>query len=178
MQYLYITDYLDWLGNKFANVGAQPPIEDGQGRPDWALELIARHPGDLFDKLKKHDVLAWSRAKQVARWDKDKFLEQDLEGIRTRVEATSARAYLMRNFYIHSGKADRNAALAVTLPSFAELLRLSLGFVMDAEGEQAAVSARLAMLRARQLAFDYGKRGVRGPEALADAMDLRLKQEP
>jgi hypothetical protein len=84
----------------------------------------------------------------------------------------------MRNFYIHSGKADRNAALAVTLPSFAELLRLSLGFVMDAEGEQAAVSARLAMLRARQLAFDYGKRGVRGPEALADAMDLRLKQEP
>jgi hypothetical protein len=176
LQYLYITDYLDWLGERFISLGVEPALGEGQGRPDWALETIARHSGNLFPRLREHDVLAWARAKQVARWDEDRFLERDLDAVRAKIEATTARAYLMRNFFIHAGKTDRSAALAVTLPAFAELLRLSLGFVLESEAEP-SVSARLAMLRARQLAFDYRNGNADGPGALADAVGLPWRQE-
>ena len=177
LQYLYITDYLDWLGERFVSLGVEPPIEEGQGRPDWALEMVARHGGTLFPRLREHDVLAWARAKQVARWDEDRFLQQDLDAVRAKIEATTARAYLMRNFFIHAGKTDRSAALAVTLPAFAELLRLSLGFVLESDDPEPSVSARLAMLKARQLAFDYRNGNAEGPGALADAVGLPWREE-
>lgn len=170
-QYLYITDQLEWLGNKFSALEVEPIREGGQSYADWALHLIAEHSDTLFPKLKDQDVVAWARASQVARWDKNQYLYKDLLDVRERVEAACARAYLIRNFYIHAGRTDRSAAIAVALPIFAELLRISLGFSLQSEAEP-VVSARLAMLRARQLGFDYKERDVSGPAALADATGL------
>lgn len=170
-QYLYLTDQLEWLGERLETLGVEPERETGQSHAEWALILIAEHSGTLFDSLKTEDAVAWTRASQVARWDKNQYLNADLREVRERVEAACARAYLIRNFYIHSGRADRNAALAVALPVFAELLRISLGFALQSDTEP-VVSARLAMLRARQLGFDYKERDVSGPAAFADATDL------
>jgi hypothetical protein len=172
-QYLYLTDQLEWLGTRFEALGVEPAREASQSMAEWTLSTIVEHSATLFPKLKAEDAVAWTRASQVARWDENQYLHADLLEVRERVEAACARAYLIRNFYIHSGRADRSAAIAVALPVFAELLRISLGFAMQSKTEP-VVSARLAMLRVRQLGFDYKERDVSGPSALAEAINPNL----
>jgi hypothetical protein len=174
-EFLYLRDCLDALAERFAAAGAQPAMEAGQDEAEWALDLIANHGPALFKRLKKRDALAWARAKQIARWDDDRFLYSDLASVRERVESACARAYLIRNFYIHAGQSARSGAIAVTLPIFAELLRISLGFALGSNPDKPIVSARLATLRARQLAFDYKERDVSGPEALAETIGLERR---
>jgi hypothetical protein len=175
-QFLYLTDRLDWLGRRLDALGIEPEIRAEQSYPDWALELIDSDEDGLFKQLKGEDALAWARARQIARWKTDKYLQHDLQAVRKRVEAVCARAYLIRNFYIHSGRADRSAALAVTLPVFAELLRLSLGFALQSKSEP-VVSARLAMLRARQLAFEFGTNEEENLEALAEMTNIDWSED-
>jgi hypothetical protein len=166
-QFLYLGDRLEWLGERFEALGVAPVRSAEQSHADWALERVDEDDGALAEFLRKADPLVWARAVQVGRWNSDKHLEHDLRDVRKRVEAVSARAYLIRNFYIHAGKAERSAALAVTLPVFAELLRLSLGFALKADMEP-VVSARLAMLRARQLAFQFETQATTDLGAVAE----------
>lgn len=174
-EFTYLTDRLEWLGQRLEIFKVQPEREPGQRMAEWALELVTNQPETLLPTLKVTDPLAWLRAEQVARWKEDRFLHRDLMDVRERVEAVCARAYLIRNFYIHSGRAKRSAALAVTLPVFAELLRVSLGFALQSDAEP-VVSARLAMLRARQLAFEYKEEDAANLSALAETASLRQKQ--
>jgi hypothetical protein len=176
IQFIYLTDRLDWLGERFELLELEPEASAEQTPGDWALELVDGADGKFFDELKVSDPLVWARAQQVARWNKDEYLQRDLQTVRKRVETVCARAYLIRNFYIHSGRADRSAALAVTLPVFAELLRLSLGFALQSKGEP-VVSARLAMLRARQLGFHFKTNDEHDLAALAEATDVDWKDD-
>jgi len=174
-QFLFLTDRLDWLGERFEELEIEPERAVEQAHADWALDLIdTDEEGTLVEQLKSSDPLVWMRAKQIARWKDDKHLYRDLLAVRTRVEAVCARAYLIRNFHIHSGSAERSVALAVTLPVFAELLRLSLGFALQSKGEP-VVSARLAMLRARQLAFEFKEEEAVDLKAVAKATETDWK---
>jgi hypothetical protein len=175
-QFLYLTDRLEWLGERFEKLGVEPERGVEQTRADWALGLLdTDEESTVVEQLKSSNPLAWARAKQIARWKDDKHLQRELRDVRERVAAVCARAYLIRNFHIHAGSAERSAALAVTLPVFAELLRLSLGFGL--QSSEPVVSARLAMLRARQLAFDFKEAETDDLKAIARATDVDWRAE-
>ncbi len=170
-QFLYLTDRLEELGERLEAIGVEPKRGVEQTHADWVLGLLDADDGHtVVERLKSSDPLVWARAKQVARWKDDKHLQRELLDVKTRVAAVCARAYLIRNFHIHAGSAERSAALAVTLPVFAELLRLSLGFGL--QSSEPVVSARLAMLRARQLAFEFKEAETGDLKAVAKATDV------
>jgi len=91
-------------------------------------------------------------------------MASELTAVRTRCERVAARAYLVRNFYVNRAQPNRATALKATLPVFAELVRVALGYIADDEirAKVPITSAKLAMMRIRQVAFDFSE-AERGP---------------
>jgi hypothetical protein len=129
-EFIAVRDQLEWLGERFEAAGLTPSAE--LSRLDWVMASIGR-PKDVLKQLRDaDDRLALYRLSRVMKWDVGQGFRSEFEGVGRRFRGIAERAYLIRNFVVHQGDQARPAALAVTLPAFAELVRTCVGFVARA----------------------------------------------
>ncbi|HYH52919.1 MAG TPA: hypothetical protein VD761_02215 [Solirubrobacterales bacterium] len=175
-EHLFVRDVLRWLAEHYRALGLGEPAPT-ESEAEWALALAADpKKGALQAAEKAPDPLTAVRTSQVAAWvGGGDRMKEDLDWLDTRLRATAARAYLVRNLVVHRSQPNRARALAATLRPFAGLLRECLDYLATHSHEKGPVAAaRMASLRVRLLADDYAGAKIRG-EGLAPlraAIDL------
>jgi hypothetical protein len=184
VEYLYVKDLLSWLGSRLDpdKVDLEGLMREGGSDGEWALNCVRQRVKSLPGRLVEADrPLEWVRFSQLERWDdllktpKDKcHLQRDLEGIRDRILAVANRAYLVRNLFLHQGDPQRAAAMAVTLPIFASVLRAVVGYIIREAGDRRLplVESELARLKIRHVAAAYAANPGKGPRPLSSFVDL------
>jgi hypothetical protein len=184
VEYLYVRDLLGWLGSRLNpdEVDLDGLARKGGSDGEWALTCVRLRVKSLPGRLIEADrPLEWVRFGQLQRWDemlktpKDKcHLQHDLDDIRGRILAVSNRAYLVRNLFLHQGDPQRAAAMAVTLPIFASVLRAVVGYIIReaGDGRLPLVQSELARLKVRHVAATYAANPGRGPRPLNSFIDL------
>jgi hypothetical protein len=187
-EYLYVENFLTSLGFALDASGLDPAgltRDAGESHAEFAVRCIDRPRKDvnsLLDAIVGADrPLEWVRIKQILRWDdrrttppKDRcYLATDLGAVHARVGAVANRAYLVRNLFLHQGNPGRAAAMAVTLPIFADVLHAAISYVNRVSGEKRLplVTSELAQLRAQQVAAAYTRTG-NGPDPLPQLINL------
>jgi hypothetical protein len=185
-EYLYVRDLLSWLGSRFdpAALNFEGLVRDtGESEAEWGLRCADVLKETLPAELIMADrLLEWMRLSQVLRWDTRRnkpprnecYLGTDLDAVRDRVTAVGNRAYLVRNLFLHQGNPQRAAAMAVTLPIFASVLRAAIGHVNRCSGERRLPLAQseIAHLRIRHVATTYFAQPKSGPALLSEFVDL------
>ena len=184
VEYLYVRDLLGWLGSRLNpdDVDLEGLTRGGGSDGEWALTCVRQRVRSLPGRLIEADrPLEWARFGQLKRWDellktpKDRcHLQHDLDDIRGRILAVANRAYLVRNLFLHQGDPQRAAAMAVTLPIFASVLRAVVGYILRGAGEERLplVQSELARLKVRHVAATYAANPGRGPRPLNSFIDL------
>lgn len=158
-EFLYPLELLTWMAGRFESLGLGPRPA-GTPAEVWALEILRDRATEAFRALETdQDPLCYVRAKSVASWPSGERMSEELDAVSARARRLCDRAYLVRNFFVHRAQPYRARALAVTLPVFAELLRVCLGFVAaDAEHARLPIrGAKKAMLRVRACAEHYAR---------------------
>lgn len=169
-QVSYPRELLRWFSDRFDELS----LSCGQRRPterpeDWALAVFEAHALELFRAVESdpvHSVL-YVRCKAFSAWSRSSQMEEDLAELGRRMRRVAERAYLVRNFFVHSAQPYRATALRVTLPPFAELMRVCLG-VLTADNRRIndpIQAAKLATMRVAWVAERYAdeKTGDPGP---------------
>jgi hypothetical protein len=188
-EYLYLENLLSSLGSALDALGsdlAGLTRGPGESNAEFGLRCICRPrqaTKPLLDALIAADrPLEWVRIKQVLRWDRGRttppkdrcHLAAELGAIHDRIGAVSNRAYLVRNLFLHQGNPGRAAAMAVTLPLFADVLHVAISYVIQGSAEMRLplVTCELAHLRARHIAAAYSRKPGSGPNPLPQLIDL------
>ncbi|MHB1571788.1 MAG: hypothetical protein ACYC0H_21650, partial [Solirubrobacteraceae bacterium] len=159
-QVRYPEELLMWFSSRFDELGLscgqRPPTEKPE---DWALAVFEAHGPELFHAVEsdpRHAVL-YVRCKAFSAWSRSSQMEKDLAELGRRMQRVAERAYLVRNFFVHSAQPYRATALRVTLPVFAELMRVCLGFLTtdNRRIDDPIQAAKLAAMRVAWLAERY-----------------------
>jgi hypothetical protein len=169
---LYLRDLLAWLGERY--VAAEVDGHADAPTPAtsrWGLARTLVKTTELLDRLvEKQDALAWYRLKLITRWTTGPSLGTQMTAFSKGLEEVSARAYLIRNFFIHRAHI-RAVAIDVTLPPFAGLVRECIGFVATGgpPGET-LLTAKTATLEIRHAAKKIADGEAQAPDALWDLL--------
>lgn len=158
-QFLYPLQLLEWLSRRFEGLDLGPR-PSGTPETVWAIDVIQHRGSSLWPRLETDDdPLAYVRAKSFASWGDSDRMGEELDALGDRGERLCNRAYLVRNFFVHRAQPYRARALAVTLPVFAELLRVCIGFVAsDPENVKLPIrAAKTALLRVRASAEQFAR---------------------
>jgi hypothetical protein len=183
-EYLYVRDLLQWLGSKLDPEKIDMEgLEQSGTEGEWTLRCLRWRAKSLPQKLVDADMpLVWLRFQQVLRWDeipqnlKQKcFLGIELEAVARRVAAVGNRAYLVRNLFLHQGNPERAAAMAVTLPIFAGVMRAVVGHINLNAGKARLplVESQLARLNVQHVAAAYFATPKSGPRPLEEFVTLK-----
>jgi hypothetical protein len=180
LEYLYPLALLDWMGERLETLGLER--QKGRSRASSTLRAFDKDAKATF-ALSEGDVdpLLYVRCRSFGRWSAQKVDEQlqgssrmrtDLERVSERCARIAARAYLVRNFHVHRAQPYRATALAATLPVFAELVRVTLGYIADDEDRMVMPirSAKLALMKIRHVAWGFEEGRMRGARPLRDAL--------
>lgn len=183
-EYLYVRDLLGWLGSRLNadGIDLEGLIREGGSDGEWTLGCARFRARSLPTKLVEADrPLEWLRFSQLLQWDaplgspKNKcHLGKELDGVRGRILAVGNRAYLVRNLFLHQGDPQRAAAMAVTLPIFASVLRAVVGHINRESGGRRLplVESELARLKVQHVVAAYVANPGTGPRPLPSHIDL------
>lgn len=188
-QMLFVRDLLRSLAAGYDAAAVQstmPARQPGDGDATWVLSCLDRdfdEVGRALDALVAADkAIEWVRTKRILRWDRFREvkgprkgqLEGELDAINEGIVGVGNRAYLVRNLFLHQGDPTRAAAMGVTLPVFAAVLKAASGWINQRAGEYRPplVQAELAELQIRHVAEAYKSRPRSGPAPLPDFVDL------
>ncbi|HEX8745139.1 MAG TPA: hypothetical protein VF712_18585 [Thermoleophilaceae bacterium] len=169
---LYLRDLLAWLGERY--VAAEVDGHADAPRPTtsrWGLERTLVKTTELLNRLVENgDALAWYRLKLITRWTTGPSFGTQMTAFSKRLEGVSARAYLIRNFFIHRAHI-RAIAIDVTLPPFAGLVRECIGFVATGgPPDETLRTAKTATLEVRHTAKKIADGEAQAPDALWDLL--------
>lgn len=172
-EFLYLLDLLAWLGDRYSAAEFEGAPPGGSSR--WGFERTLEKTTEVLDRLaERDDVLAWWRLKTITAWTDAPRFRKQLRGFGERMEQIGNRTYLVRNAVIHSGWI-RRAALEVTLPSFAGLVRENVGYVANTgPADQTLRTAIHKAIVVRHLANQITSKEV----TPADGIDEVLPDEP
>jgi hypothetical protein len=182
LEYLYPLALLDWLSVQLEAAGLKP-AEGVRSGAAWALDQFEHNSAMVFEVIEAHgDPLAYVRAKSLGRWsgapgEASAHMTAELTGVSKRCARVATRAYLVRNFQVHRAQPQRATALAVTLPVFAEISRVALGYVAAATATRPPITtAKLAMMGIRQVASDFEQAKAHGAPPLRHALGADLRE--
>lgn len=152
-----IVDRLDWLAERIDGTEAAGEYASTDGAPrEWLAKRVDAEGTKILAELAESDPLAWSRLDQAIAWRRKNALKNWMRDLSGWVERIAIRAYLVRNFVVHSARPSRAPALSVTLPVFAALVRMSMSFVARVGSEASSLTiASSAGIQAYQAAADY-----------------------
>ncbi len=160
----YVRHVSQWLGTAISG--------HGYGTPPSGQELKWLHETVYGDRtavaqllVDKRDPLAWRRLNEVFDWEKGAF-RKAADALRARYADAARRIYLIRNVAVHNAQL-KSCTRAVTLPLFADLVRVSLGHVLryaDATGALAEV--RLARAEVDDVIGRWAKPGFSRDDGL------------
>jgi len=190
LEYLYPLALLEWMGKRLQGAGLERE-DDRQSNAAWALDQLDKNFEEAFKVAPGDtDPLLYVRRSSFGKWSgkerhtsSSRRMGKELEAVSRRCERVAARAYLVRNFQVHRAQPHRATALAATLPVFAEMARVALGYVAenDLATESPVSAVKFRLMRIRQVAWDFkkAKKFGGGPlrEALASDIQSRASRK-
>jgi hypothetical protein len=186
-EYLYLRDVLRWLAPRLPadHLQAEGIVRNGtDSEAQFTLRVVRQLKKSLPDVLADRGLaLEHVRFRLVARWGSrpdgkkegaDPFVVAELDAVSSRVAAVSNRAYLVRNLFLHQGNPQRAAAMSVTLPIFAAVLREVMGHINRTAkpGRHPLVESESCHLRARTVAEKWARDPSAGRAPLDRHVDL------
>lgn len=162
-QYLFPTAILDWLGERSAAAGIELV---GSPRHIALRDALEQDFGKVSAALvRAGDVLAHARLKGVSKWDIGSGFDRELSRIRAHSLSLADRAFLIRNFLLHSG--GRNlVAVTVTLSAFAPLVSACFDHLLTYRPRFPITHAKLGYLRSDLVARRFAAGSSKGPAGL------------
>jgi len=163
LEYLYPLDLLSWMGERLKAAGFDGGESALEGAA-WTLDQFDKNAKAVFAFIEgADDPLLYVRAKAFGHWSArrpdqgSRRMDEELTAISRRCSRAAARAYLVRNFQVHSAQPYRATALAATLPLFAEMSRVAVGYIAQ-QGFVATLPitrSKIALMRVRQVSWDF-----------------------
>lgn len=183
LQYLYPLALLTWAAKRLVEAGLERE-NDGLSDAAWALDQFEKNPGKAFAASHGDvDPLLYVRSVSFGKWsarpdgpEPSERMGEELDAVSKRCGRIAARAYLVRNFQVHRAQPQRANALAATLPVFAEMARIALGYIAQDDGaaELPITTAKLSLMKIRQVAFDFEAARRFGGAPLREALGADL----
>lgn len=135
--YPYARHVTEWLGARVGSHGFHtPPV--GQ-ELKWLHETVYADRVAVTKVLvENRDPLTWRRLSAVFDWENGAYAES-AAALRERYSNVARRVYTIRNVAVHNAQ-FKSSTRAVTLPLFADLVRVSLGEVLRNAGDAGALA--------------------------------------
>jgi hypothetical protein len=187
LEYLYPLWLLDWMAKRLQALGLTKEGNDTDA--SWGLDQLDKHARQAFGASELDaDPLLYVRSRAFGHWsatprdgtiEKSERMRADLSAVSDRADRVAKRAYLVRNFYVHRAQPNRARALRATLPLFAEIVRVTLGYVASEDDRARApiTTAKLALMRIRQVAYDFETAREVGGGPLRSALGNDLRSD-
>jgi hypothetical protein len=160
----YVRHISEWLGGQISL--------HGYGTAPVGQELEWLHRDVYADKeavrqlfVDKDDPLGWRRLEEVFAWE-DGALAKKAREIRGLYDHVTRRIYMLRNVAVHNAQQTSSTRM-VTLPLFADLVRVALGQVLRYAGEEGALAEmRFACAEVNDVVARWAKGGYARDEGL------------
>jgi hypothetical protein len=150
----YVRHVTEWLGAALQRHGyGVPPA--GQAMP-WLHTTVLADRAAVVKLLETNrDPLTWRRLNGVFDWEPGKGLADEARQLRARYKDVVRRTYMIRNIAVH-GAQTKACTRSVTLPLFADLVRVTLGHVLRYAGADGALAeVRTATLALNDVAMRW-----------------------
>jgi hypothetical protein len=168
-EYCLARESLLWLAARLEEVGyGNAPIG---GELAWITNALMTDAAQVVEAFKTGlRPLEWTRVQTIMRWEPGSGYRHHSATASARLRQVNHRSYLIRNSLVHAAELNTNT-LDITLPTFADLTRVAIGYVIRTDDARGALTAaKSAILEARWVGEAWTAKTLTGAVGLPRLM--------